>query len=247
MDGTRSAWRWRPGRPGCARSDQCPWAGSGAAARWCSLRGGLPVRFRPGPPGGYGTRPCPTAVFQDACWPACSDVKRRVRPFRDEANLELLAFEFVGRLPKLASHLEDMVRYDHGKRGAALFIPAANTCTTNFQGCVEDMDVRRKSFVREHSTELDSWLLLDQAKFKHNVSTRRQYSAAVVPYQTQQPFLSLNIPRHKITARSVWAEQRCKPLVERDVHAVAACSQSRAEGGFASPYRAFDQVDSRHA
>lgn len=191
--------------------------------------------------------PGPITVFQDACWPACSEVKRRVRPLRDEAHLELFAFEFVGRLPKLARHLEDMVRYDHGKRGTSLFIPALNTRTTNFQGRVEDMEVRRKSFVRDHSTELDSWLLLDQAKFEHNVSARRQYSAAVVPYQTQQPFLSLNIPRHKIAARAVCAEQRRKPLVERDVHAVAACSQSRAEGGFASPYRAFDQMNSRHA
>lgn len=191
--------------------------------------------------------PGPIAVFQDACWLACSDVKRRVRPLRVEANLELFAFEFVGRLPKLARHLEDMIRYDHGKRGTALFIPASNTRTTDFQGCVEDMEVRRKSFVRDHSTELDSWLLLDQTKFEHNVSTRRQYSAAVVPYQTQQPFFSLNIPRHKIAARAVWAEQRRKPLVERDVHAVAACSQSRAEGGFSSPYRALDQMNLRHA
>ncbi|WP_295526164.1 hypothetical protein [uncultured Pseudacidovorax sp.] len=121
-----------------------------------------------------------------------------------------------------------------------------NTRTTNFQGCVEDIDVRRKSFVRDHSTELDSWLLLDQAKFEHNVSTRRQYSAAVALYQIQQPFLSLNIPRHKIAARAVWAEQRRKPLVERDVHAVAARSQSRAKGGFSSPYRAFDQMNSGH-
>lgn len=105
--------------------------------------------------------PGPIAVFQDACWPACSEVKRRVRPLRDEAHLELFAFEFVGRLPKLARHLEDMVRYDHGKRGTSLFIPASNTRTTNFQGRVEDMEVRRKSFVRDHSTELDSWLLLD--------------------------------------------------------------------------------------
>ncbi len=33
------------------------------------------------------------------------------------------------------------------------------------------MNVWRKSFVRDHSAELDALLLVDQAKLKHNVST----------------------------------------------------------------------------
>ena len=131
---------------------------------------------------------------------------------------------YCWRLPKLARHLKDMVRYDHRKRRTSLFIPASNTRTTNFQRRVKDMEVRQKSFVSDHSTELDSWLPVNQTKLKHNVSTRRQYSAAVVPYQTQQPILALDIPRHKIAVRAVRAEKRRKPLVERNVHAVAACS-----------------------
>ncbi len=141
----------------------------------------------------------------------------------DECNFEFTAFDFVRLLPKPACHFKDVLRNNHRKRWSPLGVPSPDALATYIEWGVENVDDKLEPVVFHFPAELNSVLTLDQAEFEYNDSARAQDSAAVVPNETEQPFLALDVPRHEVATRTIRTEQCREPLVKRYVDALGAC------------------------